>query len=305
MSAAPARECGGSAVSAITGKQLICPYTAHVTEIGGFADRYLSGRELWGDDFGPAEIEQWFADEREAYADLGASAGSAEEYGYHGYNRYYGFSRLPRRRFEHALGVGSSFGGEFIPILDRLGDITILEPSARLRSASLRSTPVRYVEPAASGDMPLPTGRFDLGLCLGVLHHIPNVSRVLNEIGRVTAAGGWLLVSEPVVSMGDWRRTRPGLTGRERGIPRRLLERAVERAGFRIRSSRFGAATLTPRIAQVLGRNLYASRSGAMLDRTLSIATSWNYRYHADAAWHRVRPSSVFIVAERDVSSLP
>jgi hypothetical protein len=48
-----------------------------VTDISGFAERYLSGRELWGDDFGAEKIEQWFADEREAYADLGASAGEA------------------------------------------------------------------------------------------------------------------------------------------------------------------------------------------------------------------------------------
>lgn len=272
-----------------------------MTDISGFAERYLSGRELWGDDFGAEKIEQWFADEREAYADLGASAGEAEDYGYHGYNRFYGFRHLPRRRFERALGVGSSFGGEFVPILDRVGDITILEPSTRLRSAALRSTPVRYVEPAASGGMPFPQESFDLVLCLSVLHHVPNVSRVLQEIGRVTAPGGWLLVSEPVVSMGDWRGTRPGLTAHERGIPRRLLEQAVVEAGFRIRSSRFGAAALTPRLARVLRRNLYASRTGALLDRALSIATCWNYRYHPVSAWHRLRPCCVFIVAEREL----
>lgn len=270
-----------------------------MTSISGFTERYLSGQELWGDDFGLDEIEEWFADEREAYADLGASAACIEDYGYHGYNRLYGFRHLPRRRFDHALGVGSSFGGEFLPILDRVGDITILEPSARLRSTALRSTPVRYVEPVPSGDTPFRDGSFDLVLCLSVLHHIPNVSRVIRELARVTAQGGWLLVSEPVISMGDWRETRAGLTKRERGIPRHLLELAVLEAGFRIRSSRFGAATLTPRLARVLRRNLYATPLGAAVDRTLSLATAWNYRYHPESPWHRLRPSSVFIVAQR------
>lgn len=265
----------------------------------GFAERYLSGRELWGDDFSPDEIAEWFADEREAYAELGASESCAEDYPYHGYNTLYGFRHLPRRTFDRALGIGSSFGGEFLPILDRIGDITILEPSSRLRSTAVRTTPVRYLEPIPSGEMPFPDASFDLVLCFAVLHHIPNVTTVLRELGRVTAPGGWILVSEPVISMGDWRTDRPGLTKRERGIPRHLLEQAVRDAGFHLRSSRFGAATLTPRISSLLRRNLYASRAGAMADRALALATAWNYRYHPGPAWQRVRPSSVFIVGER------
>jgi SAM-dependent methyltransferase len=269
------------------------------TTADDFAERYLSGRELWGDDFGPDEIRAWFADEQEAYADLGACASSADEYGYHGYNRVYGFRHLPRRGFGHALGVGSAFGGEFLPVLDRIGDLTILEPSARLRSATLGSVPVRYVEPAPSGAMPFPDSSFDLVLCFGVLHHVPNVSAVVREIGRVTAPDGWVLLSEPVVSMGDWRAERAGLTKRERGIPRHVLEQAVRAAGLSVRSSVFGASTLTPRIGRVLRRNLYATRTGALADRALTLATAWNYRYHASAAWRRVGPSSVFIVAQR------
>lgn len=265
-----------------------------------FAERYLAGRELWGDDFDPAQIEEWFLDEREAYADLGAVSSSAEEYGYHGFNRHYGFRHLPRRRFHHALGVGSSFGGEFLPILDRVGDITILEPSARLRSTTLRSTPVRYVEPVPSGDMPFPDGKFDLVLCFGVLHHIPNVSKVVREVGRATAPGGWVLLSEPVVSMGDWRsESRPGLTKRERGIPRHLLEKAVRDAGMTIRSSCFSAATPTSVIGRALRCNMYATRTGAIVDRALALATAWNYRYHPASPWQKLRPSSVFIVAQR------
>jgi hypothetical protein len=132
-----------------------------------------------------------------------------------------------------------------------------------------------------------------------VLHHIPNVSKVVREIGRVTSPGGWALFSEPVISMGDWRRHRPGLTKRERGIPRHLLERAVRDAGFAVRSSRLGACALTPQIGRVLRSNLYATRIGAMADRTLSLATAWNYGYHAESVWRRVRPSSVFVVAQR------
>ncbi|MEW1912864.1 hypothetical protein AB0442_31255 [Kitasatospora sp. NPDC085895] len=99
------------------------PYSARM-RTAEFAERYLSGLELWGDDFGPAQIEEWFADEREAYADLGAASSGSEAYGYGGFNRQYGFRRPPDRRFPRALGVGSAFGGEFLPVLDRIDDIT-------------------------------------------------------------------------------------------------------------------------------------------------------------------------------------
>ena len=116
----------------------------------------------------------------------------------------------------------------------------------------------------------------------------------------MVAPGGWVVIREPVISMGDWRsRQHPGLTKGERGIPRRLLEAAVRDAGFSIRSSVFCAATLTPRIGRVLRRNLYGTRSGAAVDRALAVSTAWNYRYHADNLWQKLRPSAVCIVAQR------
>ena len=36
-------------------------------------EEYLSGRTLYGDDFTRAQIRDWFADEREGYATLGAA----------------------------------------------------------------------------------------------------------------------------------------------------------------------------------------------------------------------------------------
>ena len=36
-------------------------------------EEYLSGRTLYGDDFTPAQIRDWFADEQEGYATLGAA----------------------------------------------------------------------------------------------------------------------------------------------------------------------------------------------------------------------------------------
>lgn len=40
------------------------------------------------------------------------------------------------------------------------------------------------------------------------------------------------LIREPTISTGNWRRPRPGLTRRERGISKPILRAVVERAGF-------------------------------------------------------------------------
>ena len=44
---------------------------------------YLSGKKLYGDDFSASQIAQWYADEAEAYADLGAANRHSYCYGYH------------------------------------------------------------------------------------------------------------------------------------------------------------------------------------------------------------------------------
>jgi SAM-dependent methyltransferase len=267
-----------------------------------FAQRYLSGRELWGDDFGEEHVAAWFEDEREAYANLGVQhrESSAESYGYHGLNAYHGFRHLPDQRFVAVLGIGSSFGGEFLPILESLENITVLEPSHELRSARLGNVPLTYVDPVPSGAMPFPDSTFDLVLCLGVLHHLANVSYVVGEVGRVMKPNGWALIREPVVSLGDWRTARKaGLTERERGIPRQLLENAVVGAGMHIRRSAFCVSPITHSVGRVLRANLYASQLGAAIDRVFALVTAWNYRYHATRWWEKLRPSSVFVVAQR------
>jgi SAM-dependent methyltransferase len=64
----------------------------------------------------------------------------------------------------------------------------------------------------------IPLESLDLAMSLGVLHHIPNVTKVLSEMIRVLKVGGVLLIREPIHSMGDWNSPRFGLTKNERGI---------------------------------------------------------------------------------------
>ena len=95
-------------------------------------DAYFSGSRLYGDDFVGGELERWLEDEREAYAALVATAagqGTTYRYVYHSMNTIHGFRRLPDRRFEDVLGFGAAYAHEFLPILSRVGRITIVDPS--------------------------------------------------------------------------------------------------------------------------------------------------------------------------------
>lgn len=258
-------------------------------------DPYLAGDRLFGDDFDQRQVETWFESEREGYASLGAgSGGSAETYSYHALNRRHGFRHLPSGRFPDALGIGSAFGGEFLPVIDRIDRLTILEPSLQLRSAKVGGLPVRYVDPSPTGDMPFADGSFDLVLALEVLHHVPNVTHVVAEIGRVTRPGGWVLLSDPVTSMGDWRQPRPGLTPNERGIPLPLFRKAFAAAGLAISRETPCMFPTTRRLARFgLGFN---SPFGVALDHVLSLTTVWNDRYHAVRPWHKVHPTARYFV---------
>lgn len=215
-------------------------------------------------------------------------------------NEYHGFRHLENERFENVLGFGSAYGYEFYPIMDRIGKVTIVEPSGQLTQDNVFGTPVRYVKPSLDGTLPFGSGQFDLVTCLDVLHHIPNVSYVVKELGRVTVKRGYIVLREPVISMGDWRQHRKGLTSRERGIPEKLLTKMLDDAGFKIKSSSYSYFPPIPRLCAKLGIEAFNSRLATRIDAAISKLTRWNLRYHATTLSQKLRPTMKFYVASKD-----
>ena len=261
--------------------------------------RHFEGDELWGDDFDDPERQAWFLDEENAYVELYASS-PAYEYEYDAVNRLLGFEYLPKdRHFSKVLGLGSAFGDELAPILDRANAVVVVESSDDYTAHREFSIPLEWRKAQSSGHLPLSDAEVDLTVCLGVLHHIPNVSHVVKEIGRVTASDGYALIREPIISMGDWREPRRGLTARERGIPRKLLLQFVEDAGFDVVEERLCFFAGTPTIARLLHVNRYEQPAMIRMDALLSSLTRFNYRYHATKKWQKIRPTSTFLTLRR------
>ena len=238
---------------------------------------YFSGRLLLGDDFTESEIAEWFSDEAEAYANLGAKDRENYSYGYHRLNEFHAFRFLKGVFFEKALGVGSAYGDEFLPIANSIGNITILDPSDSFnKEVSVLGVSCDYKKPSISGEMPFEDCEFDLISCLGVMHHIPNVSYVMRECYRCLRKDGLMIIREPITSMGDWNFPRKGLTKRERGIPLDIFEGIIKSAGFSIVSRAPCNFPMLPKIAQKLGFAAYNNYIFTLLDKYLSFMFFWN-----------------------------
>lgn len=79
---------------------------------------------------------------------------------------------------------------------------------------------------------------FDYVIVLGVLHHISNVSFVLNELNRVLRIGGRIIIREPISSMSPKNKWNENdkISPNERGIPINFMKKEIEKSGLKILS---------------------------------------------------------------------
>lgn len=263
---------------------------------------YLSGEKLFGDDFSPNQIEDWYQSEIEGYANLGSKNIQNYTYWYHELNKLYGFKKLPKLSFNNVLGFGSAWGVEFEPIISRIENLTIIEPSDNLKSLSIGNIKPKYVKPNPDGRIEFESNSFDLITCFGTLHHIPNVSFSLSEIVRVLKPGGFLLLREPIVSMGDWNYKRIGLTKNERGIPVSFFESKFKNLPINIISRKpyFVLTSFFSIKTQRFFKNpLFSYKFYLYFDMVLSFLFKSNIKYHALTKKDRIAPTSVFYVVQK------
>ncbi len=261
---------------------------------------YLSGKELYGDKFTSEQIEKWYNEEKEGYADLGAKNSNGSNYGYHSLNKRLGFRYVLKSNknchFENVLGIGSAYSAEFLPIINKISNLTILEPSDNLIEQKIDNINLQYIKPNSSGIMPFDNCSFNFISCLGTLHHIPNVTTVVNEIFRVLKKDGIAIIREPIVSMGDWEKQRAGLTKNERGIPKKILQKIIVDAGFKIIKKSYCITPFTRLIGKTLKISPWNNDFLVFLDSIFSFLFRWNYHYHPKNNFEKLQPQSVYFV---------
>ena len=264
--------------------------------------KYLSGTSLYGDDLSIEDVQSWLAEEEYGYYNLVNNVFFRETkyvYEYGALNEYYGYRHIRNRKFRLALTLGCARGDDVEPLAGNIDNYLAVEPAEKWWRPTIGGKPARFVKPSTSGDIPCGAGEVDLTVCLGVLHHIPNVTHVVNEISRASAPSALFLLREPVSTMGDWRRPRPGLTKNERGFPLAWLDKTLTNAGFLIERRALCMFPLTSRLGKLFRRNAYSNSGFVLLDRLFSVATKWNYHYHRDNVFKKVAPASVFYILRK------
>jgi hypothetical protein len=175
----------------------------------------------------------------------------------------------------------------------------ILDASKKYIRDEIYGVPVTYQQPLPNGKLVFSDESFNLIAWLGVLQHIPNVMFVVSEFARCLTRGGFVLLREPIVSMGDWRKSRAALTKRERGIPAFLLDELIVKAGFRVVQR---TECMFPALAHIFLKCVilpYNSKLITRLDRIFSLLTRRNLLYHRQSFLQKLGPSSIYYVRTR------
>jgi SAM-dependent methyltransferase len=266
----------------------------------------LNGARLYGDNFGPDELADWYAQEEYASLDLRASYYKSADsqgdnvYEYEALNRFHSWKMLAGRRFSCCVALGCSSGGDVAPFAPIVQSFVGIEPAEKWWRSQIGGKPARFIKPTAAGDIPLENSSADLATSFGVLHHVPNVSHVVGEIARVLKPGGIFLVREPISWMGDWRRNRPGLTPNERGLPLSWFECTVRERGFAIVRRRVCVFQAVARLFSKMGLSRPYGRSPVVfIDWVISEALRWNIHYRRDSTFKKIAPGSAFWILQR------
>jgi SAM-dependent methyltransferase len=102
------------------------------------------------------------------------------------------------RSFKRVFNAGSGEGG-YSPLLLKLPGVqSVIESDFSFRSHRPARIDQKQIFFGASlASIPLGDNTIDLVLCTEVLEHIHEHEAALDEIARVTATGGWLLITVP------------------------------------------------------------------------------------------------------------
>jgi SAM-dependent methyltransferase len=260
-------------------------------------DKWMSGESIYGDEFTLQEIEQWYCDEEHASHGVYIDVDTTQ---YRTLNWELGFKYLKGKIFNKCLGLGVADGNDIEPLAYQVNEFYCIEPEEKWWKTTIGLKTAHYFRPKTDGNLDIfPDQSFDLAIAIGCLHHIPNVSFVIKEMGRKLRSGGMFLIREPETAMGDWRSPREMMTPRERGLPIKPLLIAVKKSGLTIKAVKYFGCPVVIRLSQMFGINPYTNKLLVYFDWLLSTSMKWNLHYLPKNILEKIAPSQVFILAEK------
>jgi SAM-dependent methyltransferase len=160
-------------------------------------------------------------------------------------------TELPSKARILDIGPGSGIN---LPVLEPLGKVTIVD--CDFESAKSCAASKAGVSQGDAERLPFVSGSFELVCALDVLEHLDDDSAALEEMLRVTASGGYLLLTVPAWPI-LWGR-QDVLSHHKRRYRRTELKKRLRNSGFAIQRLTFINAILFPAIfvIRVLSRPL-------------------------------------------------
>jgi len=273
------------------------------------SDEIKNGSVLAGDDYNEQQLRTWFSQEQEAFyrVDDGNKESTMSEtdpwYAYMRFqNELFVFSRIEKLPSKPKsillLGPGSGIEVERFAADNPEWVLNFIEASDNFKAELKMKFPASYiVDPKVTGDISLEDNSQTVVCSFSVLHHLPNVSKIINEVARITQPGGLFFVREPCSSMGDWRYPRSA-TPNERGISWQLLVKMAESAGFEIEGSPLPILfePINKVLKKTIGFAVVPFRVLCWLDRFISWLLTRNDWYWRDTWYKKIGPSSYFYV---------
>ncbi|WP_455585074.1 methyltransferase domain-containing protein [Bacteroides sp.] len=260
---------------------------------------YLSGEKLYGDDFQEEEILQWYKKEEEGYANQFGVMEKNKKYEYEDVTNMYAYKYIANIEcFNDVLGFGASWGYEFNVIAKKIKNLIILDSSTQTCSSQIGTIKPKYVLPSHTGVIPFEKDKFDLITCFGTLHHIPNVTFVMQELYRVLKPGGIICLREPIRSMGDWNNQRQYATACERGIPAKIFDKIISDLGYKIINKDY-CYTCRGSIQRIFGHSFSCTHTYNIIDKYISKLFKNNIHYHPTSWVEKLSPSIVFYVLRK------
>lgn len=265
--------------------------------------QHLEGIELLGNDLSGEDLEKWYEEEERGFYNLVAEHQSqVDEVVFNldtvAINRFHG-SYLPDRDFDQCVAIGCANGADVIALNRKIAHIIAIEPCREWWSDSHGGIPFSYRAPTLTGVMDLPDSSVDLVVALGALHHVATVETVVREMVRVLKPGGWLIIREPITSMGDFRALRIGLTRFERGIPFQMMKEFIESSDARLVKTipcSFQAAT---KAFKIIGIEAHNHPWLVRLDYLLSRVFMINSKYWRPTLIDKIAPTSMVYIASK------
>ena len=252
------------------------------------------GSELYGADFSDDAVVSWYESESDRWTRRYEEF-EPRPYSDHALNVRHGYRWTQLDYASRALAFGGGKGDELLPVADRLGHVTIIEPVSALARGDLAGVPVTFHGPSPTGVIEHPDGVFDLITCFGALTYVANARDVFSELVRCLAPGGWLLIREPIVAMNLEMPASARLGNHGRGLPLPIFRSLVRESGLEtVRETLCVFSPIGKLIPEPYNRS-WAVR----LDALLCTAMRWNVHYRADHPWQKLRPKWAFYALRR------